>query len=454
MKRLLIIVLNLCLIFGFVGCTPKPTEVKVDATAVPAAEEAAATQAPVVAAKELKGEITFATWGSLDEKKVNELIIAEFEKDYPGTKVNLEYIPDGYIQKIETEFMGGTAPDVIYGHPHYFANWASKGLLMDLDPYFEKDYEYFYNKDVFTTSLYDAFMWNGKHVATINGSDTFLLFYNKDMFDKAGVAYPDDTWTWDDFVAAGQKLTILEGDNKQYGFTVSSWPVAAYPFIYSFGGSLFDDMNNPKKVTFDNPNTVAALQFYQDLVYKYQIAPTVQDTQTFGGSFDTGKVAMDITGMWAVVSRKNITDFKWDVANLPLAKGQPRKTIAFYAGYALYKDTKNPDLAWEFAKYMQGDKAQKLLAGMGLITVINHQIASSDEILVGPGMPEHHILRVTSPDYATNGYAFLTNLEELSSKAIQPAYDQLLANTMDAATCAKTIQAEMEKLFAESGKQE
>lgn len=440
MKRLLTIVLNALLLISMVACAPQTPAVTSNTS------DAAAPSTKV------KGEITFATWGSLDEKKVNEEIIKAFEKDYPGTKVNLEYIPDGYVQKIDTEMMGGTAPDVIYGHPHYFANWASKGLLLDLDTYFQRDNAFFYNKDNFTTSLYDAFMWNGKHIATINGSDTFLLFYNKDLFDKAGVAYPTDEWTWDDFVAAGQKLTVVDGDNKQYGFTVSQWPLAAFPFIYSFGGSVFDNMNAPQKVTFDSPDTVAALQFYQDLIYKYKIAPTVQDTQTLGGSFDTGKVAMDITGMWAVVSRKNITDFKWDVANLPMLKGKPRRTIAFYAGYAVYKNTKNPDLAWEFAKYMQSDTGQKLLAGLGLITVINHKIGSSDEINKAPGIPEHNILRVTSPDYATNGYAFLTNWDEILSKAIQPYYDQVLAKTLEPADAAKAIQADMEKLFAESAK--
>jgi multiple sugar transport system substrate-binding protein len=449
MKRLLFVALNLILILGFVGCTPKATE-----TAMPTeVQQAADTPVPVVENK-ISGEITFSTWGSLDEKKVNELIIAEFEKDYPGTKVNLEYIPDDYITKIETEFVGGTAPDVIYGHPHYFANWASKGLLMDLDTYFAADSDFFYNQNEFIVPMYDAFKWNGKHIATINGSDTFLLFYNKDMFDKAGVAYPDDNWTWDDFVAAGQKMTVSEGDNKQFGFVMSSWPYAAFPFIYSHGGSLFDNMNNPTKATFDTPESVAGLQFAQDLIWKYKISPTVQDSANLGASFDTGQVAMDITGMWAVVFRRNITDFKWDVANLPLTPGMPRKTIAFYAGYAVYKNTKNPDLAWEFAKYMQSDKAQKLLCGLGLITVINKRIASSDEMNTGPGMPDHNVLRVTSVDYADGGYAFLTNLDEINSIVLQPNFDQLLANTMDPATAAKEIQAGLEKYLQEAAKQE
>jgi multiple sugar transport system substrate-binding protein len=470
MKRLLTIALNLCLIFAFMGCAPAAPAVPAANTAAPAAPAAtvapeaadtaapAATAVPAVAdtaapaAVKVSGEVTFATWGSLDEKATNEAIIAQFEKDYPGTKVNLEYIPDSYVQKIDTEFMGGTAPDVIYGHPHYLAKWASEGLLMNLDPYFDKDHAFFYNEDNFTTSLYDAFKWNGQHIGTINGSDTFLLFYNKDLFDKAGVAYPTDEWTWDDFVAAGQKLT--DPATHQYGFSVNSWPVMSEPFVASFGGSIFDDMNHPTKVTYDSPQTVAGLQFYQDLVYKYKISPSVQDSQTLGSSFDTGKVAMDVNGMYQVVSRKNITDFKWDVANLPMVKGMPRKTIAFFAGYGINKSTKNPDLAWEFAKYMQSDAAQKILAGYGLITVINHKIMGSPEITNAPGMPPHDVLRVTSVDYANNGFGFLTNWDEMVAKAIQPSYDQLLANTMDPATTAKTIQAALETLLAQSAKQQ
>lgn len=443
MKRFLAVVLNIVLVLSFVGCATQPTQ----APAAPTAGGDASTNQT----KKVSGEITYSTWGSLDEKKVNELIIAEFEKDYPGTKVNLEFIPDGYIQKIETMFVGGTAPDVIYGHPYYFANWASKGLLMDLDSRFTADSTYFMDKK-FATKMYDSFMWQGKHIATINGHDTFLLYYNKDLFDKAGVAYPTDEWTWDDFVAAGQKLTKTDGADKQYGFTVSSWPVFVNAFIYSFGGSLVDNVDHPTKVTFNNPDTVAALKFLQDLIFTYKIAPTPQDSQQLGGSFDTGKVAMDITGMWAVVSRKNITDFKWDVANMPLAKGKPRGTTALYAGYAIYKDTKNPDLAWEFAKYFQSDKAQKLLAGLGLITVINKDIASSPDILQGQGMPEHHALRVSSIDYATNGHLFLTNLDEIYAKGMQPSYDQLLANTTTADEAAKSIQTNLEKLITESAK--
>ncbi|WP_160559421.1 dihydroxyacetone kinase subunit DhaL [Parablautia muri] len=161
---------------------------------------------------ELKGEITFSTWGSLDEKKVNEEVIRAFEEKYPGTKINLEFIPEKYREKIDTMFLGGNAPDVIYGHPHYFAAWAEQGLIMDLSERFEAESD-FYMSDKFATNMYDSFKYEGKSIATINGHDTFLLYYNKDLFDKAGVEYPTDEWTWDESYLCELDSVVGDGDH-------------------------------------------------------------------------------------------------------------------------------------------------------------------------------------------------------------------------------------------------
>jgi multiple sugar transport system substrate-binding protein len=402
----------------------------------------------------LSGTITYSTWGSLDEKKVNVDIITAFEKDYPGCKVNLDYIPDNFSQKIDTEFLGGNAPDVIYGVPTILTEWAAKGLLMNLDARFKKDSAFFYNDSVFTTSEYDRFKWGGHQIATVNGSDTWLLYYNKDLFDKAGVSYPNDNWTWDDFVSAGKKLTILDGAKKQYGIILSDSTTKFLSFYASFGGSIFDSMDNPKRVTMNNDNNIAALKFVQDCIHTYKIAPTTQDTQGLGGSFDTGKVAMDIDGAYDIVSRKNITDFKWDVANLPVRPGYPRKTIALYAGYAVNNSTKNADLSWEFAKYFQSDTAQKILASYGLITVINKQISSSDDVVKAKGMPANDILRVSSLAFAENAYQYVSNANEIDSKILMPLYDQLIAGTKTPAAVAKEGQTGLESMLSQAIKQQ
>lgn len=419
MKRILAIAMTLCLALSF--------------TAFAQAEEG------------LSGTIRYSTWGAIIEKEINEAIIAAFMEENPGCTVELEYIPSGYTQAIDTMFLGGNAPDVIYGHPHYFVSWAANDLLMNLDDMFEEDHDYFYD-DKFAVGMYEDFKYEGHHVATINGHDTFLLFYNKDLFDKAGVAYPTAEWTWDDFVEAGKKLTILDGENKQYAMSFS-WPQA---IIYSFGGRYFDSMSNPTEVLFNSPDTVAALQFISDCIYEHKIAPETVDSELMGGTFATGRLAMDITGAWGIAENWNIEAFEWDVCEVPLREGYPRTNQCFVAGYAVNADTKNPELAKAFAKYFQSDRAQTLLNSLGLITVINKDIAGNEEILNAEGQPEHAAIRVTTIDDAINGYASLTNYLEMLSEVINPGFDRLITAHADPATVAQEIHDGMNKLLAEA----
>lgn len=397
---------------------------------------------------ELKGEITFSTWGSLDERKVNEQIIAAFESKYPGTKVKLEYIPEEYATKIDSMFLGKMAPDVIYGHPKYFVTWASQGLLMDLTDKFAQTPELL-DDSKFNTNLYEAFKYEGKNIATVNGADTMLLYYNKNLFDKAGVAYPTADWTWEQFIDAAKKLTIIgaDGKPKQYGISINNSYLAAEAFLFANGGKLFDDMNNPKKVLINSKENIQTLKMMQDLIYTYKAAPTAAGSEVLGGGFDTGKIAMDVEGVWSVVYRKEIKDFKWGLQELPTNDASNKKIPALYAGYAIAKTTKNPELAWEFAKFMQSDEAQKMLASSGLITVINKKIAASDEVINIQGAPDNHMLRVTSLEKSTHNDAMLVNWDEYLSKAFTPVMDQLLNNTITPEDAAAKMQKNFEEIL-------
>ena len=417
-----------------------------------AKEENASKENNTSKESKLKGEITFSTWGSLEEKKVNEEIIKLFEAKNPGTKVKLEYIPDEYTTKVETMFLGKNPPDVIYGHPKYFTKWASQGLLMDLTDRFKKDPELL-DDTVFNTKLYDSFKYEGNNIATINGADTLVLYYNKDLFDKAGVKYPNDSWTWNDLIEASKRLTTFEnGKPTQFGISIDEGYSLMESFVFGHGGELYDDMNNPKVVKFKSEETIQGLQLMKDLIHKYKVAPSNSDKEVLGGGFDNGKIAMNIDGVWSIVYRTNIQDFKWDIANIPLVEGKERRIPALYAGYALAKSTKNPELAWEFARFMQSDEAQKLLASSGLITVINKKIATSDEVIKIQGAPENHMLRVTSLDDAIHNDVVLVNWQESISKVITPNMQLLLDNKQNAKTTADKIQDGLEKMLKEEKK--
>ncbi len=403
---------------------------------------------------ELSGEITFSTWGSVQEKEVNEQIIALFEEKHPGVKVNLEYIPQEYTTKIDTMFLGGNAPDVIYGHPRYFTRWASDGLLMDLTDKFNQTPELL-DDSIYKTNLYEAFKYNGKHFATVNGECSLVLYYNKDLFDSAGIEYPTNEWTWSDLIAAAKQLTIFDenGHPQQFGISIGSWYPLVQAYQFSHGGRWYDDMNDPTKVTFNSPETIEALQLMQDLIHKYNVAPTSSNQDVLGGNFDTGKIAMDITGAWAVVYRSDIDSFNWDIAHIPLAdNGAPRSVSRLYAGYAISKTTKNPDLAWEFAKFMQSEEAQNLLASTGLITVIHREISTSDEVLNFEGAPENHIVRVEATDYSIHNDALLPNWEETLERYVNPNIQLLLNNEQDAETTAKKIHEGLEIMLKQIDK--
>ena len=270
--------------------------------------------------------------------------------------------------------------------------------------------------------MYDMFKYDGHHIATINGQDTFLLFYNKNLFDAVGVAYPTDEWTWTDFMNASEKLSKEDENSKQYAISFNE----IQPIIFSFGGDYFDDMNNPTKVTYESEETIAALKFVQDAI-NVGVAPATTDAEQLGGSFATGKVAMAISGAWDIANYSNIEAFNWDVAQVPIREGYPRRTAAFVAGYAINASTQNPELAKAFAKYFQSDRAQSLLCTSGLITVINNEISGSDEALKGENAPEHAYLRVETIKYATNGYASLPNYLEMFNEVIKPAYQRLVS---------------------------
>ena len=397
----------------------------------------------------LRGSITFATWGSVDERIVNEEIIAAFERRHPGVRVHLEYIPEDYVARIDTMFLGGNAPDVLYGHPHYFSAWASYGLIADLTDRFEAD-RAFYSDPKFAQHMYGSFQYKGRSVATINGHDTFLLFYNKNLFDEAGVPYPNDTWTWDTFLDAALRLSNdVEGPERRYAFTFPNWPPNLFYLIYSFGGNIFDSMDNPTRVVFNSPETVEALRFIQDAIWRHRIAPS-WTTFVEGISFDSGTIAMDVDGCWAPVGRRHITAFEWDMANMPIRPGFPQRTAAYYAGYAVNRASRNPDLAYAFARFFQEDEGQEILSGLGLITVINEEIASRPEILYGPGFPPNHGLRVSSISYATNGYANLSNWQEMIEMVFTPNFDDLRANNITPEECAIRVHEGLERLLRES----
>jgi multiple sugar transport system substrate-binding protein len=195
--------------------------------------------------------------------------------------------------------------------------------------------------------------------------DTIGLFYNKELFDKAGVKYPDDTWTWDNLLDAAKKLTVRDGSGNisQYGFVATSGgQTCTYDFILANGGKILTE--DRMKSAINTPESAEALQYLYDMMYVHKVSPTGAEQKETDHEklFQSGKIAMIPNGSWVVPPYFQALGDKVNVAPLPQKK--ERGNVIHGLGFAVSAKSKNPEAAWQFAKFCATKEAQEYEAGV------------------------------------------------------------------------------------------
>jgi multiple sugar transport system substrate-binding protein len=330
--------------------------------------------------------LTCMGWGGVEETKIVQAAVDDFKKAHPGVDVQLQRAPYGdYITKLLTEFSAGLAPDVLAINAEQMITFSSRGLFVDLKPFVDKDR---------TIKLADFYPESIDHYTT-GGILTAIprdiapvacIYYNKKMFDAAGLPYPKDDWTYDQFVTVAQKLTKknAEGKTVQWGF------VDEYPtwdaWVYAFGGALANDERKPTRCMLDSPQAITGVQFRADLIYKYKCTPSPSISTTMGGLgfsdyFMNGQVAMFYSGIWKTPLFRQIKGFDWDVVEFPLGPNGHRGFPLSATGYGITKNCKHPDLAYELVKFLAGEVGEKYMASTGLTQPAIKALAQSPVFL-------------------------------------------------------------------------
>lgn len=306
--------------------------------------------------------LTMTVWGGQLDEKVYKDRLAMAKKEFPNITVNLQLTSAAgdYQQKVQTMIAGNKGPDIMEV-AETLPVFADKNQLQPLDEYLDKN-----NVDLvkrYGDKAPKIYEWEGKQYAVPDRSGAMVLFYNKDMFDKAGVKYPSQDWTWQDFLAAAQKLTIRQGNAvTQWGYAGSEWWAWWLSMFYQNGGRVLDDAGKP---VVNSPENVEALQFWHDLVWKHKVAPTPRDFANFGQGvgpdqlFAQGKLAMEMTGFWNIGALKSVPNINWDIA--PIYRGKQAATTAFFNGLAISRSSKHPADAFKVINYITGAQAQKLI---------------------------------------------------------------------------------------------
>ena len=356
--------------------------------------------------------LRFTVWDGDASLAAIKEAVAEFEEANPGIKVRVENFADYnlYHQKMLTQYAANVAPDVAMMDPQHFQALARRGAIMNLSELMAETPSF--NIDEYYKPIVDAHSWQGNvYVLPRDIAPMGLIYYNKRIFDEAGMPYPDGTWTWDfevrpelrekDFLWVMQQLTEHMNENsdqRRWAFAPDWAGFFTDSVAYQTGLEWADDYEEPTEVLFGGEGWTRVFQFYEDLTLDKKFMPSQNDVTNVVQSttqmmFVNEKVAMYQCGIWQVPNmRKFLVPgeegfFEWDIAKFPAHVNGSQKTASGGSGYSIFSSTEHPEEAWKLVQWMAGEPAMIKLAEMGTAMPAIESLALSDAWLPGPDTP-------------------------------------------------------------------
>lgn len=299
-----------------------------------------------VAAQSDPVTITISTWAGVDESAELQVLIDEINASQSDYQIVHQPIPSDYYTQVKTQLAGGTGADLFWMDQNNMA-LASEGVFLPLDeclagsaPETAGDLSDYY-PGILAVNQFDGATYGLPWIA-----QPVVLYYNRGLFDAAGVDQPTNDWTWDDFTAAAEALTLDtngDGEVDQWGFTNNGWP-PPFIFVWQSGGEPIsaDFTTSP----IDSPEFVSGFEFYLSTAYNPAMSPSrdVIAEQGFGEMFKAGKIAMFMGGAADDLDRVEGLDV--GVVRVPANPDTgSHTTFAWNASTVISANTPNPELA-------------------------------------------------------------------------------------------------------------
>jgi multiple sugar transport system substrate-binding protein len=337
------------------------------------------------------GAATLNVWMVSEPSRtwIQDQMVSTFRQQNPEIKLNITKTDfTTYYQKLATSVAGGTTPDVFMMSGAYFYQAAHLGMLHQLDDLMKADHISL--SDYLAEPSGEDVTFQGKTYGIPGEIDVIGLAYNKDLFDAAGTAYPTADWTWDDLLAAAQKLTRTVNGKEQYGFY--SWNSSQEMWgelVLQNGGQFLND--NLTEGALQSPEAIAGIQFAVDLIHKHKVSPSSQGVsslpgylQSGGNPFLTGLIGMKFQGNYELELLSQIKTFHWDVVSMP--KSVKHTGLGWYQSWVMSSQTKHPAEAWQLLKFLVTD-GQTITAsapGRGLTPARKSAAQSPDFVRTAP----------------------------------------------------------------------
>lgn len=342
------------------GCQGSPTTETAATSASPATSTAESTPETLATEAEIPaGTVRYMFWNK-DQEPAMRQIADQFTAKYPQLKVELEVVAfDQYWLKLDAGASSGDLPDTFWINGPNFIKYASNGMLMPLD---DASIDF----SAYPQSLVDLYSYENAPYAVPKDFDTIALYYNKKIFDNAGVAYPDSSWDWTKLRETA--LELNDPDNGIFGLGVPLVDQEGYfNLILQNGGSIISD--DKKTSGFADAATVEAIKFWSDLVVKDKVSPALAqfDESPHLTLFQNGKVAMQFGGSWRQAGLNKDENFKTNYDVAPLPKGMENACIIHGLGNAASATTKQPEATKAWIQFLGSKEAAEILAKTGTV---------------------------------------------------------------------------------------
>lgn len=379
--------------------------------------------------------------GPDNNPNAQKVLDEDFTTQNPNIKVSLEPAPDDFQEKLLAQMVAGTSVDIFEAWGNIFYNWLQRDLIMDVQPFVDRDLTEEQVAD------YNDFQWEGLIMRGPNGDfrvgmpkyiNVMTVTYNKDLFDKYGVAYPpaDGNWTHDDYANTAQQLTeaaASAGDTNRYGGWLPAWSWDRFwNHVYMFEGKVVNEKYGTEYMM-DQPEAQAGLQWMWDRMWTDNTFARPEQTENNWGdnALAPGFVTFIEDGTYPL-NRGRILDpvMKWDMAHVPTGPTGVRSVLGTTDAWSGWKGSAHPEETWKVLQFMSGPVYQEkqIVRQEGIIPVLKSSIAGFIDAVreVNPNLVDVRL--ETIPELLEWGYAedtFWFKDQNAAAEIIQPALEKV-----------------------------
>ena len=390
------------------------------------------------------GAVSLLVFGEPQELAAYRQLVAAYAETGAANEVELIEASDrdDLLTRLSTSFAGGEPPDLFLINYRFFGQFAARDVLEPLGPRLEGS-SALQLEDLYPQAV-DAFRFGSELICLPQNISSLVAYYNRDLFAEAGVAEPASGWTWDEMVLTATALTDEASD--QHGLGLEPTIIRLAPFIWSNGGELFDDPDNPTGFALDSPETLEAMQDFLDLG---TFRPPIPDDEAVEAEdlesrFLNGRLAMLLSSRRSTPTFRTITDFDWDIAPLPV-HSQPAGILHSDA-YCMTQASGSQDAAWSFVEFALGAEGARIMAASGRTVPSLIEVATSDAFLDPDAKPANSRVFLDTIPYIRR-VPNISTWPEIEDAA-EPLLEQALYGGISAEQVAQQIREATADLFA------